>query len=70
MSTIDTIHQLATERFELWRKAADSGLTAHETHRVQAITTELDTLWDTHRREVASGKYVRRGEVPTGKRAA
>ena len=68
MTTIDTIQQLATERFELWRKAAQSGLNAQETHRVQAITAQLDTLWDSHRREVASGKPRR--EFPTGERAA
>ena len=70
MTTIDNIQQLATERFQLWRKAASNGLTAHETQRVQAITAQLDSLWDSHRREVASVKPVRRGELPTGERAA
>jgi hypothetical protein len=45
-------------------------LSAHETQRVQAITAQLDSLWDSHRREIASIKPVRRGDISTGERAA
>jgi hypothetical protein len=70
MSTLDTINRLASERFELWRKAGSGGLSAQETYRVQQITAELDSLWNTYRREVASGRYIRRREVNLEKLAA
>ena len=70
MTTLDTINRLAHERFELWRKAGSGGLSAQETYRVQQITAELDSLWDTYRREVASGRHIRRNENVFEKRAA
>jgi hypothetical protein len=70
MSTLDTINKLANERFELWRKAGSGGLSAKETYRVQQITAELDLLWDTYRRETASGKSIRRSENVFESRAA
>ena len=71
MTTLDTINRLANERFELWRKAGSGGgLSAQETYRVQQITAELDSLWDTYRREIASGKSIRRSEDVFERRAA
>jgi hypothetical protein len=70
MNTLDTINRLANERFELWRKAGSGGLSTQETYRVQQITAELDSLWDTYRREIASGKSIRRSEDVFERRAA
>ena len=52
--TLERIQKTANERQNLWRKAAQGGLNPSETHRVQAITEELASLWDSYRRELAN----------------
>ena len=52
--TLERIQNTANERQNLWRKAAQGGLSTNETQRVLVITEELASLWDTYRREFAS----------------
>jgi hypothetical protein len=52
--TLERIQRTANERQDLWRKAAQGGLSPSETHRVQTITEELANLWDSYRRELAN----------------
>ena len=52
-NTLDRINSLANERLALWRQAGKRPLTEAEQARVRQITSELDALWQQHRREVA-----------------
>lgn len=70
MSTFETINKLSNERFELWRKAGNGGLSTQQTRRVQELTAELYSLWDTYRREIAGGQTIRISEFVKGNRAA
>lgn len=55
MDTLTTINRLSSERHQLYRLAGHQTLTQSQIDRIHAITGELYQLWDTHRREVASG---------------
>ena len=52
-NTLDRINELANQRLELWRLAGKRPLSEAEQARVRQITSELDALWQQHRREVA-----------------
>jgi hypothetical protein len=52
--TLERIQRTSNERQDLWRKAGQGGLSPSETHRVETITEELASLWDSYRRELAN----------------
>ena len=58
MDTMTRINQLSNERQNLWRLAGQQPLSDNQVKRVQAITDKLYSLWDVHRREVASGGRI------------
>ena len=60
MNTMTRINQLSKERQNLWRLAGQQPLSDEQVKRVQAITNELYSLWDVHRREVASVGRIQR----------
>ena len=62
-NTLDRINNLANERLTLWRLAGKRPLTDVEQARVRQITSELDALWQLHRREVAE-RSGRKGDRP------
>lgn len=55
-TTFDLIQKLAEERSQLYRLAAHQHLRAEQLSRVHEIEGRLNTLWDTHRRELASSR--------------
>jgi hypothetical protein len=70
MNTLEIIHKISNERFQLWRRAGNVGLSAPEAHRVQEITGELAVLWDRYRRELAGDNRVRNSDYVKPNRAA
>lgn len=53
-STMERIHQLATERLGLYRQSSHGGLNQEQRTRLGWIDTQLPMLWDQYRRELAS----------------
>lgn len=52
--TMQQIHKLAEERFDLYRQAGNGGLNQVGRDRIKQITDRLPILWDQYRRELAS----------------
>lgn len=52
--TLETIHQLANERLQLYILASHQHLTPEQTARIDVITARLYSLWDQYRRELAA----------------
>lgn len=57
--TMQRIHQLANERFDLFRLAGKQHLTVQQQERIQIITNQLPVLWDEERRERAMESRTR-----------
>jgi len=51
---MDRIQALSNERQRLWAKAGHGALTFAEQNRIDVIGRELESLWDTYRRELAA----------------
>jgi hypothetical protein len=49
------IHELATERLNLYRAASRSPLSAPQSKRLETLNAQLPQLWDEYRRELAAG---------------
>lgn len=56
--TLSLIQQYATERHELYKLAAKHHLTETESSRLNQLDSELQVLWDRHRRELAAQHYT------------
>ncbi|MBX3064918.1 MAG: hypothetical protein U0528_06545 [Anaerolineae bacterium] len=52
--TLETIHQLANERLQLYIMASHQRLADEQYARIDTITARLYTLWDQYRRELAA----------------
>lgn len=52
--TLETIHQLANERLQLYILASHQRLTEEQYARIDTITARLYMLWDQYRRELAA----------------
>ena len=70
MNTLEIIHKVSDERFQLWRRAGNVGLSVTESRRVREITDELAVLWDRYRRELAGDNRVRNSDYVKPNRAA
>ena len=58
--TLDQIQKLANEMHYLYSVAGKQHLTPDQEQRLGEITGRLPTLWDLHRRELASDhRYVK-----------
>lgn len=52
--TFDLIQKMASERNNLYRLAGKQHLTQNQLQRIHEIEGRLVTLWDLHRRELAT----------------
>jgi hypothetical protein len=52
--TLQTIQNLAQERFELYLLAGHQHLTPEQQQRIETLTVRLGMAWDEHRSEVAA----------------
>lgn len=57
-TTMERINRLANDRFQLYLKAGHGPLSEFERRRLEAISRELDSLWDQYRRELASRGFL------------
>jgi hypothetical protein len=60
--TLDLIQRLSNERGKLYWLAGKQNLTPEQVYRVNEITGKLYTLWDQHRRELASERRFVKGQ--------
>jgi hypothetical protein len=63
--TLDLIQKYANERHMLYRLAGKQYLTGEQRSRLEELNNKLPVLWDSYRREYASG-WQRGGKVKTG----
>lgn len=60
--TLDLIQRLSNERLKLYWLAGKQSLSPDQLYRVNEITGQLYTLWDQHRRELASERRFVKGQ--------
>ncbi len=68
----DTMYKLQTlerERHKLYKLASHNQLSASERERISEITSQLQGLWDQHRREDAAARWGA-ASMSKGKRSA
>lgn len=57
---MNQINHMATERHNLYRKAAKGALNPDQKQRMNEINTQLPLMWDRHRRELAAIVHARK----------
>lgn len=60
--TLDLIQKLSNERLNLYFLAGKQHLTPDQLYRLNELTGQLYSLWDTHRRELASDRRFVKGQ--------
>jgi hypothetical protein len=60
--TLDLIQKLSNERLNLYWMAGHQHLSPDQLSRMNELTGRLSTLWDQHRRELASDRRYVKGQ--------